>query len=181
MGSLLHRVSDELIQPESFLACIEISKGSKNKYEYDEDMDALRLDRTLYTSTHYPHNYGFIPRTWGLDNDPLDVLVISSEIMVPLSLVKCKPIGILEMIDESGNDEKIIAVAESDPFYGGYNELKELPSHVMEEIEHFFKVYKQLEHNKSTDVEGFEGREKAMKAIKNGKIRYKEKFKEENC
>ena len=165
-----------MIKPERFLACIEISKGSKNKYEYDEDMDALRLDRILYTSTHYPHNYGFIPRTWGLDNDPIDVLVISSEIMVPLSLVECKPIGILEMIDEHGNDEKIISVAVSDPFYGCYNDISELPFHVMEEIEHFFKVYKQLEHNKSTSVEGYEGREKAMQAIVNAKQRYKQKF-----
>ena len=174
--SLLHRVNDALITDENFLACIEITKGSKNKYEYNEYMDALVLDRILYTSTHYPHNYGFIPRTWGLDNDPLDVLVISSEPITPLALVRCKPIGILEMIDSGMHDEKIIAVSTRDPFYGNYDDLCELPTHVMEEIQHFFKVYKQLEHEKSTLIEGFKGREKAKEAIRNAKERYKEKF-----
>ena len=176
-NSILHRVNEELINEEYFLACIEITKGSKCKYEYNEEMDALVLDRVLFTSTHYPHNYGFIPKTWGLDEDPLDVLVISSEPIVPLALVKCKPIGILEMIDSGMNDEKIISVSVSDPFYGNYDDLCELPTHVMEEIQHFFKVYKQLEHGKSTIIEGFKGKGKAQEAIRNAKLRYHEKFK----
>lgn len=179
MKSLLHRIDDNFITENSFLACIEITKGSKNKYEYNEDMDALVLDRILFTAAHYPHNYGFIPKTWGLDDDPLDVLVISSEPIVPLALVKCKPIGVLEMIDNGCNDEKIIAVAYGDPFFSNYEDLIELPSHIMDEIRHFFKIYKQLEFGKSTNVEGFKGKEKAQETINNAKARYKEKFKGE--
>lgn len=176
MNSLLHRIDEKLISENSFLACIEITKGSKNKYEYNEEMDALLLDRVLFTSTHYPHNYGFIPKTWGLDDDPLDVLVISSEPIVPMALVKCKPIGVLEMLDGGRHDEKIIAVSISDPFYEGYDDLCELPSHVIDEIKHFFKVYKQLEIGKETNVEGFKSKSKAMEIIRNAKERYRVKF-----
>ncbi len=176
MNSLLHRIDESLITEDLFLACVEITKGSKNKYEYNEDMDSLILDRILFTSTHYPHNYGFIPKTWGLDDDPLDVMIISSEPIVPLALVKCKPIGVLEMLDGGLHDEKIIAVPISDPFFSSYDDLVELPGHVIDEIKHFFKVYKQLEFGKSTNVEGFKSREKARQIIRNAKDRYHQKF-----
>ena len=179
MRSLLHRIDEKHITDECFYACIEITKGSKNKYEYDEEMDALVLDRILFTSTIYPHNYGFIPKTWGLDDDPLDVLVISSEPIVPLALVKSKPIGVLEMLDGGKSDEKIIAVPLGDPFFSSYDDLVELPGHVIDEIKHFFKVYKQLEFGKSTNVEGFKSKEKAKEIMRNAKERYHLKFKEE--
>ena len=140
-----HDVKPNRIKPESFVAVIEISKGSKNKYELDKETGHLILDRVLFTSTHYPQNYGFIPRTYADDYDPLDVLVLCSESIIPMSLVEAMPIGVLIMMDNGLKDEKIIAVAKNDPFYNGYNDISEIPSHIMDEIKHFFTVYKTLE------------------------------------
>lgn len=170
-----HNVHKDKIHPDHFDACIEISKGSKNKYELDKDSGLLRLDRILYTSTNYPQNYGFIPLTYALDNDPLDVLVLSSEPIIPLALVDCFPIGVLYMEDQGKLDEKIIAVAKGDPFYNMYHDLKDLPPHVIIEIEHFFRVYKELE-DKKTLVRHSKGREEAIKCIQDALERYKEKF-----
>ena len=154
--NLWHRADPAQIKPESFLACIEIPQGSKNKYELDKYSGALKLDRILYTSTHYPANYGFIPRTYSDDKDPLDVLVLSNESFDPLVLVRCKPIGVVKMIDEEAIDEKIISVCINDPSMNIYNDISELPDHLFEEIKHFFTVYKQLEGKKTvvTDVFG---------------------------
>ena len=180
MNSLLHRVPLSRISPSSFLACVEIPSHSKNKYEYDEECGALRLDRILYTSTHYPHNYGFIPRTWGLDEDPLDVMIVSSETIVPLALVDCKPIGLLEMKDGGKSDEKILAVCVNDPVYSAFTDIHQLPSHLFEEIRHFFSVYKQLELGKYTEIKGFKGVEDAYETIEKAISRYKKKFPEES-
>ncbi|MCQ2794712.1 MAG: inorganic diphosphatase [Bacilli bacterium] len=170
-----HNVKKEKITPSCFDACIEISKGSKNKYELDKDSGLLRLDRILYTSTNYPQNYGFIPRTYALDNDPMDVLVLSSEPIVPLALVDAYPIGMLVMEDQGKQDEKIIAIAKGDPFYNAYKDIKDLPQHILMEVSHFFSVYKQLE-DKITMVHQIEGKEKAEKAIAEAIKRYNEKF-----
>ena len=140
-----HDVKASRISPDRFLALIEISKGSKNKYELDKETGHLILDRVLFTSTHYPQNYGFIPRTYAKDYDPLDVLVLCSESIIPMSFVECKPIGVLIMKDNGLFDEKIIAVPLNDPFYSVYNNINELPIHIFEEIKHFFTVYKTLE------------------------------------
>ena len=140
-----HDVKANRISPDRFLALIEISKGSKNKYELDKETGHLILDRVLFTSTHYPQNYGFIPRTYAKDYDPLDVLVLCSESIIPMSFVECKPIGVLIMKDNGLFDEKIIAVPLNDPFYSDYNSIHELPIHIFEEIKHFFAVYKTLE------------------------------------
>ena len=158
-----HDVSNDRITPDNFLALIEISKGSKNKYELDKATGHLILDRVLFTSTHYPQNYGFIPRTYGRDYDPLDVLVLCSEPILPMSFVECSPIGVLIMTDNDLFDEKIIAVANNDPFYNGYTDISQIPSHVMDEIKHFFSVYKTLE-GKETAVDEIKGNE-AAKAI----------------
>ncbi len=174
--SIIHKIDSSRIKKDRFLACIEIPAGSKNKYELDEESGALILDRILFTSTHYPHNYGFIPKTWGLDNDPLDVLVVTSEPVVPLALIRCHPIGMMNMKDSGFIDEKIIAVCDNDPFYADIKDINELPEHLLEEIRHFFKVYKQLEHGKPTEIGNFEGREVAMQTIENSIKRYKEKF-----
>lgn len=174
--NIWHKVKKERINPDRFLACIEISKGSKNKYELDKETGALILDRILYTSTHYPQNYGFIPHTYAGDNDPLDVLVLCSESIVPLALVECRPIGVLEMVDGGLVDEKIIAVCRHDPFYNIYHDLKDLPDHVLDEIKHFFTVYKMLE-NKTTVVNEFKGRDEAQKIIEHDIKSYEEKFK----
>ena len=178
MSNILHKVPESRITPEDFLAYIEIPAHSKNKYEYDEECHALVLDRILFTATHYPHNYGFIPKTWGLDNDPLDVMVVTSEPVLPASLIRCTPIGVLEMVDSGFSDEKIIAVCLDDPIYSGYEDIHQLPKHLFDEIRHFFTVYKQLESGKQTEIEGFSGREQAIKVIQRAIARYKGKFPE---
>lgn len=168
-----HDVKQERITPEKFLSLIEISKGSKNKYELDKETGRLILDRVLFTSTHYPQNYGFIPRTYAKDYDPLDVLVLSSEDIIPMTFVRCKPIGMLKMIDNNLPDEKIIAVCVDDPFYGPYNDICEIPNHIMDEIKHFFSVYKTLE-GKTTAVDVVCGREEAVQTISDCMKEYKE-------
>ena len=173
---ILHSVPKSRITPEHFLACIEIPAGSKNKYEVDHESGALILDRILYTATHYPQNYGFIPRTWGLDNDPLDVLVLTSEPIVPMALCRCYPIGILKMTDSGMVDEKIIAICENDPLYNEFKDIKEVPEHLLDEIKHFFTVYKQLEHGKTTKIGGIHGVKVAMQSIAEAMQRYDEKF-----
>ncbi|HIT78270.1 MAG TPA: inorganic diphosphatase [Candidatus Limihabitans stercoravium] len=157
-------INPKRISPEEFVAVVEISKGSKKKYEMDKETGMLILDRILYTSTHYPANYGFIPLTYAEDNDPLDVLILCSESLAPMSLVRCRPIGMLTMIDSGSRDEKIIAVAINDPNYSGYTSLEELPRHLFDEMEHFFTVYKQLE-GKSTAVNSLDSRETAEQTI----------------
>ena len=150
--NIWHSIDSKRITKDNFFACIEISLGSKNKYELDKNTGLLKLDRILHTSTHYPANYGFIPKTYAEDDDPLDVLVLCNESIVPLTIVECKPIGVIRMIDNGQADDKIIAVCVHDPFYKDYNSINDLPAHVSDEIRHFFKVYKTLE-GKETQVE----------------------------
>lgn len=173
--NIWHDIAEERISKDNFIGVIEISKGGKNKYELDKETGMLRLDRVLYTATHYPANYGFIPRTYADDNDPLDVLVLCQEDIMPLTLVECYPIGVLIMVDGNQRDEKIIAVAKKDPFLNMYNDVTELPPHISSEIKHFFEVYKQLE-NKKTEVEEFLGREEAEKILEKAINNYKIKF-----
>ena len=159
-----HDIDNDRITKDTFVACIEIPKGSKKKYELDKETGLIILDRILYTSTHYPANYGFIPRTYSQDKDPLDVLVLCDESFDPLVLVRCKPIGVVKMIDEEATDEKIISVCINDTSMTGYNDISELPSHMMDEIKHFFTVYKQLE-NKTTFVTEICGVDEAKTVI----------------
>ena len=166
-----HDVKASRVTPQKFLAMIEISKGSKNKYELDKETGHLILDRVLFTSTHYPQNYGFIPRTFANDYDPLDVLVLCSESILPMSFVECVPIGVLIMTDNGLNDEKIIAVAANDPFYNSYKDINEVPQHIMDEIKHFFAVYKMLE-GKDTTVDVVEDRKEAERIIEESLARY---------
>ena len=155
--NIWHDINPKRITAGRFYAVIEISKGGKNKYEMDKETGLLKLDRVLFTSTHYPANYGFIPRTYAKDGDPLDVLVLCSETIMPMTLVECKPIGVLKMIDDNKDDEKIIAVPVGDPNYSGYNDIKELPKHRFDEIRHFFQVYKMLEKGKETQIKSISG------------------------
>ena len=133
------------------------------------------MDRILYTSTHYPANYGFIPRTLGDDKDPLDVLVICSEEIEPMSLVRCYPIGVMYMRDNGDMDEKIIAIPYNDPTYNYYTDIEQLPEHFFEEIQHFFSVYKDLE-NKETDVKDFGGPSEAIAVIEKCIANYEKKY-----
>ncbi len=162
--NIWHDIDPRRIHPQDFVAVVEIPKGSKKKYELDKETGLIRLDRILYTSTHYPANYGFIPRTYGDDLDPLDVLVLCSEPLEPMTLVQCYPIGMISMIDGGRNDEKIIAIPFGDPTYNTYGDISDLPPHKFDEMRHFFQVYKALE-NKETAVDEVSGRGAAVATI----------------
>ena len=170
-----HDIDKKRINPDDFIAVIEIPKGSKQKYELDKKTGLLILDRILYTSTHYPANYGFIPHTLAADGDPLDVLVLCSESLLPLSLVRVYPIGVITMEDNGSEDEKIIAIPFTDPNYNSYKNINDLPKHVFDEMQHFFSVYKQLE-GKNTAVNTVLGREEALSIIEKSLKGYKEKL-----
>ncbi len=164
MSNIWHNINPKRITPKDFIAVIEIEKGSKCKYELDKETGILLLDRILYTSTHYPANYGFIPRTYADDLDPLDVLVVCSQKLGPMTSVRCYPIGVISMLDNGHNDEKIIAIPFNDPTYNHYTDIEQLPSHIFDEMKHFFKVYKNLE-GKETAVDEVSGRAEAEKII----------------
>lgn len=179
MSNIWHDINPDRIKAEDFVATIEISKGSKKKYELDKETGLIILDRILHTSTHYPANYGFIPRTYGDDKDPLDVLVLCSEEIEPMSLVRCYPIGVMYMLDNGANDEKIIAIPYNDPTYNCYTDIKQLPPHIFDEIKHFFSIYKDLE-NKETAVKEFGGPDEAKFIIKTCIMNYNDKFAQDN-
>ena len=147
MNNIWHDISPKRITCDRFYAVIEISKGGKNKYELDKETGMLKLDRVLFTSTHYPANY------------------LCSETILPMTLVECKPIGVLNMIDNNSKDEKIIAVPINDPNYNTYNDISDLPKHRFDEIRHFFQVYKTLEDDKETAATEISGVEKAKEVV----------------
>lgn len=175
MSNIWHDISPKRIQPDDFICVIEISKGSKRKYELDKETGFIILDRILYTSTRYPTNYGFIPRTYADDGDPLDVLLLCSEKLAPLTLVRARPIGVITMLDNGKNDEKIIAVPFNDPNYNCYTDINQLPAHIFEEMRHFFAVYKNLE-NKETAVDEVKAKDEALKVISHCLENYKKEF-----
>ncbi len=150
---------------EWFSVLIEIPRGSKIKYEIDKASGLLRVDRILYSSVVYPANYGFIPRSYCGDGDPLDVLVLGYEPVVPLAIMRARAIGVMHMLDENLPDDKVIAVHVDDPSFAEYHDIGELPRHLAREIERFFNDYKQLE-NKSVKTEGILGREAANAAVR---------------
>ena len=169
--NIWHDISHENLKTENFTAVIEISKGSRCKYELDKEIGMLRLDRILYTATHYPANYGFIPRTYADDGDPLDVLVLCSDQIGPMTLVQVYPIGAMRMIDGGKLDDKIIAIPFSDPTYKDVRSINELPAHIFDEIKHFFTVYKELE-NKQTAVKELFDRKDAIEIISKAIVDY---------
>jgi inorganic pyrophosphatase len=150
--------------PQLFQVAIEIPKGSKVKYELDKETVVLRVDRILYSSVVYPANYGFIPRTLGDDDDPLDALVLMQEPVVPLSVLRVRPIGMMSMVDQGQNDEKIICAHLDDPEYSTYHHIEELPSHRLLELQMFFEDYKKLE-KKEVLVQDFSGPEAAIDVV----------------
>lgn len=173
--NIWHDIEEERIYPTDFVSVIEIPKGSNMKYELDKKTGLLSLDRVLFTATYYPLNYGFIPRTYGDDNDPLDVLLLCSQPIQPITIVRSYPIGVMYMDDGGKGDEKIIAIPYSEPTYMGYTDVKELPKHIFEELKHFFSVYKQLE-SKKTDVKEIGGPIEAVAVIEKAMENYKKKF-----
>ena len=173
--NIWHDISPKRISPEDFVCVVEIPKGSKKKYELDKETGLIILDRILYTSTHYPANYGFIPRSLGDDGDPLDVLLLCSEPLEPLTLCRAYPIGVISMIDNGRNDEKIIAIPFNDPNYNIYTNIDQLPKHIFDEMRHFFSVYKTLE-NKETAVNEVSERSVAIKVISEAIDNYIENY-----
>ncbi len=161
--------------PKVVNAIVEIPKGSRNKYEYDKELHVFRLDRVLYSSVHYPADYGFIPSTLSSDGDPLDVLIMINEPTSIGVLIEVRPIGIFYMVDEKGEDEKIISVAYTDPFYSPIRDISDLPQHFTKEVDHFFSIYKDLEGKKVTTF-GYKGADEAEKAITNGYQLYNKKM-----
>lgn len=156
---------------ETFDAYIEIPSGSRNKYEFDFEMKKIRFDRILYSSMKYPTEYGFIPNTFALDGDPLDVLVLSTEPFFPGILVEVRAIGVLNMIDSGDEDYKIICVPVADPFFNNYNDIDDVNVHKKKEIEYFFQVYKDLQ-NKKVELDGFGNKEVAIKMVQACKERF---------
>lgn len=175
MSNIWHDISPSRIHPNDFMAVIEVEKGSKKKYELDKETGLIVLDRVLYTSTHYPASYGFIPRTYADDGDPLDVLVLCSEPIEPLVLVRCYPIGVIFMLDNGKMDEKIIGIPFGDPTFNSFRSIDELPRHRFDEMSHFFKIYKELE-GKQTAVKEVGGPDEARKIIESAISNYVNTF-----
>ncbi|RYY97301.1 MAG: inorganic diphosphatase [Chitinophagaceae bacterium] len=161
--------------PQRVNALIEIPQGSRTKYEIDKETGLLRLDRVIYSSFHYPVNYGFIPQTLGLDGDPLDILVLCSQSIQALCLVDATIIGNMQMIDNGEEDDKIIAIATKDPSVSHMKEIDDLPRHFFNELKNYFEQYKVLE-NKEVVIEDFQPREVAYKIVEDAIALYKETF-----
>ncbi|CCP88248.1 inorganic diphosphatase [Candidatus Phytoplasma solani] len=169
--NILHNINPKRITKEEFIVVIEIPQGSKKKYEIDKETGMLLLDRFLTTSFRYPANYGFIPLTHCDDNDPLDVLVLTQESLTPLTLVKCRPLGVIKMIDNYELDEKILAVPVADISCQNWYDLPDIPVSLLDEIKHFFQNYKALE-KKSVIIENIKGKQEAFQAIEKSILTY---------
>ena len=173
--NLWHDISLGDDAPEKFNAIIEIPRGSSNKYELDKETGLMKLDRVLYSAMFSPMDYGFMPQTYWHDNDPLDVLVMTTYTLVPGILVEVRPVAVVRMIDGGEKDEKIIAVPTKDPRFNGIKDIKDIEEHVLEEVKHYYEHYKDLE-KKKVEITAIEGAEAAMEVVKEGMEMYKEKF-----
>ncbi len=162
--------------PAQINGLVEIPQGSRAKYEVDKTTGLLKLDRVIYSSFHYPVNYGFIPQTLGYDGDPLDILIICSQSIQPLCLIETAVIGNMQMIDAGKQDDKIIAVAVNDPSVNHIKSMEELPSHFLAELRNFFEQYKVLE-NKKVVIDNFQDRATALQIINDAIDLYKQTFK----
>ena len=161
--------------PDLVTAVVEIPSGSRNKYELDKESGLIRLDRVLYSAVHYPGDYGFIPRTLAEDGDPCDILVLLNEPTFPGCQIDARPIGVLRMLDRGDPDDKVLAVPSNDPFYSEYFDIADIPQHYLKEVEHFFRIYKDLE-GKRVQTVGWEKSDVAMELIMEGIARYGEKY-----
>ena len=170
-----HQVKHYSQFPDNIPAIIEVPKGSQVKYELDKESGLVKVDRILYSSVHYPANYGFIPQTYCEDNDPLDILVLGQEPIVPLSIMRARPIGVLKMIACGEADDKIIAIHEDDPEYNVFTDIAQLPPHILKMLQRFFEDYKVLE-KKQVTIEKFLGPDEAKKLIEEARDAYEAKF-----
>lgn len=171
-GRKLIEISPGPSPPEVVHAVIETPKGSKNKYEYSEDLDSIVLDRVLHSSVMYPLAYGFVPSTRYLDGDPLDIMVLMSEPVYPGCLVKARPLGMLRMLDNGQEDDKVLASVVGDPRVAEMDSYRNLPKHELLEIAEFFQYYKRMEENRETEVKGWVSKDKAFSAITSSIQRY---------
>ena len=153
---------------------VEIPKGSRNKYEYDEELGAIKLDRYLFSSVVYPTDYGFIPQTWALDDDPLDAMVCVTEATFPGCLIPVKAIALFRMTDDGKQDDKVLCVPHNDPNWNTLDALDDLPDRLQIEIEHFFSIYKQPE-GKHVEVDGWYPREEALAEIERARGRWQDR------
>lgn len=170
-----HQVVPHTDESDIVKGIIEIPKGTRAKYELDKESGLLRLDRVLYSSMYYPHNYGFIPQSYCEDHDPLDILILSQIEVVPLCIVEAKVIGVMRMLDNGEADDKIIAVAAGDPSVNHYNDISELPQYLITETMSFFEDYKKLE-NKTVVVEKFFDKQTALKILEDSFKMYQEHY-----
>ncbi len=168
-----HELSPGTNPPSHVNALIEIPRGSKAKYEIDKESGLIKLDRVIYASMYYPLNYGFIPQTMGEDHDPLDIVVLTQVSVVPLCIIPCKVIGVMQMVDRGEADDKIIAVADQDPSVSNYEDISDLPHYLREELTHFFENYKTLE-NKKVVIDQFLPRERAHQIIQSSLSYYRQ-------
>lgn len=175
MANPWHDVSPGENVPQEVQCVIEIPRGGHQKYELDKKSGLLRLDRVLFSAVHYPANYGFVPRSYWEDNDPLDILVIGREPVIPLCIMTARPIGLMQMIDQEEEDDKIIAVHVNDPSVQHFQDISDLPPHTLHELQRFFEDYKMLEH-KDVRIEQFLGREEGQKALMKGLNLYQKYF-----
>jgi len=174
--NLFHSLSPETNSPNEIVCVIEIPKGCTNKYEYDHEKGFIRLDRVLYESVFYPSEYGFIPQTWDDDNDPLDIMVLSTFATFPGCVVIAKPIAALRLIDSGAQDNKIIAVAAGDPRFAHFKDLSDLSAHHKKELKNFWENYAELQPDKTIKIEGWSGRNQAWKIIEKARESYQEQF-----
>jgi inorganic pyrophosphatase len=174
-----HDVSPGDKLPQEFNSIIEIPFGSSVKYELDKSTGLIRLDRVLYSAVYYPANYGFIPQTLSEDDDPLDVLVLCQQAVVPLTMIAARAIGLMTMIDQGKKDHKIISVATTDPEFNFYREANEMPSHRLEMLRRFFLDYKQLE-GKEVEVDEIQAAGEAYPIIKAALQRYRRRYPQKN-
>ncbi len=175
MTNLWHDLDTGPDTPEVVYAIIEIPKGSRNKYEYGKRLGVIKLDRVLFSSLHYPGDYGLVPRTLYDDGDPLDVLVMVSEPTFSGCIIEARPIGLFRMLDRDEADDKVLAVPAHDPLFQDYKDISDIPQHFLREVSHFFEVYKDLEGHRATPL-GWEGAAVAKEAIIRSKKMYLEKF-----
>jgi inorganic pyrophosphatase len=172
---LWHNLSSGPNPPEIVYAVIEVPKGTRNKYEYSKKAGVIKLDRVLYSPLHYPGDYGFIPRSYFEDGDPMDILVMMNEATFPGCVVEARVLGMLKMIDKGEKDYKLLAVPSNDPYYGQYTSFDDVPSHFLDEVRHFFMTYKQLEGAQTTN-EGWVGTEEARNGVLKSMEMYRTKF-----
>jgi inorganic pyrophosphatase len=172
---LWHDIPPGAKAPDVVYAVVEIPRGSRNKYEYDKHLGVITLSRVLFSPMHYPGDYGFIPQTCGDDHDPLDVLVMVTEPSFPGCVIEARPIGVFHMEDRGEEDDKILAVPDADPLFGEYHCIKDVPSHFLTEVSHFFETYKQLEGILVT-AKGWEDAKEARKCIQRAVQSYREMY-----